>query len=134
MLGKKLPKIHPVKCRSAAILLKAKLFNRVNWKKLNGLIPVITQDHKTGKVLMLAFMNKEALKKTLRTKKVTYWSRSRKKLWTKGETSGHFQLVRGIWLDCDNDTLLIKVDQKGNVCHTGHKTCFFRKLKYEKNK
>ena len=102
---------------------------KLNWEKLNGLIPVVTQDFKTGKVLMLAFMNKEALKKTLRTKKVTYWSRSRKKLWTKGETSGHFQLVRGIWLDCDNDTLLIKVDQKGNVCHTGHKTCFYQKIK-----
>ena len=109
--------------------MSGKRLPRINWKKLNGLIPVITQDHKTGKVLMLAFMNKEALKKTLRTKKVTYWSRSRKKLWTKGETSGHFQLVRGIWLDCDNDTLLIKVDQKGNVCHTGHKTCFYQKIK-----
>lgn len=108
MLGKKLPKL--------------------NWKKLNGLIPVIAQDYKTNKVLMLGFMNKEALKKTIKEGRVTYFSRIRKKLWTKGETSGHFQLVKEIFLDCDNDTLLIKVDQKGNVCHTGHKTCFFQKI------
>lgn len=109
---------------------------KLNWEKLNGLIPVITQDFKTGKVLMLAFMNKEALEKTLKEGKVTYFSRSRKKLWTKGETSGHFQLVKEVWFDCDNDSLLIKVKQIGNVCHTGHKTCFFRKLKtqYEKTK
>jgi len=102
---------------------------KLNWKKLNGLIPVITQDFKTGKVLMLGFMNKEALKKTLKEGKVTYFSRTRKKLWTKGETSGHFQLVKQVFLDCDNDTLLIKVDQKGNVCHTGKKTCFYQKIK-----
>jgi len=109
MLGKRLPKL--------------------NWEKLNGLIPVVTQDYKTNKVLMLGFMNREALKKTLKEGKVTYFSRTRKKLWTKGETSGNFQLVKEIFLDCDNDTLLIMVDQIGNVCHTGHKTCFFRKLK-----
>lgn len=101
---------------------------QLNWHKLNGLAPVITQDFKTGKVLMLGFMNKEALEKTLKEGKVTYFSRTRKKLWTKGETSGNFQLVKKIWLDCDLDTLLIKVDQIGNVCHTGHKTCFFRRL------
>jgi len=109
MLGKRLPKL--------------------NWKKLKGLIPAITQDFKTGKVLMLGFMNKAALKKTLTEGKVTYWSRTRKKLWTKGETSGNFQLVKQIWLDCDNDTLLIKVKQIGKVCHTGHKTCFYQKIK-----
>lgn len=125
MLDKKLPKLHPVK------LLRTRFagFNRVNWEKLNGLIPVITQDYKTGKVLMLGFMNKAALRKTLKERKVTYWSRTRKKLWTKGETSGNFQLVKQIWLDCDNDTLLIRVKQIGKVCHTGHKTCFFRKIK-----
>lgn len=106
---------------------------KLNWKKLNGLIPTIAQDFKTGKVLMLGFMDKTALKKTLEGKKVTYFSRVRKKLWTKGETSGHFQLVKGIWLDCDNDSLLIKVKQIGNVCHTGNRTCFFKKL-YENNK
>ena len=108
MLGKKIPKL--------------------NWKKLSGLIPAITQDFRTGKILMLGFMNKEALKKTLKDRKVTYFSRTRKKLWTKGETSGNFQLVRGIWLDCDNDALLIKVKQIGSVCHTGDKTCFYKKI------
>lgn len=104
------------------------IIKKINFKKLNGLIPVITQDYKTNKVLMLAFMNKKALRKTLKEGKITYWSRSRKKLWTKGETSGHFQLVKEIWLDCDNDSLLIKVKQIGNVCHTGNKTCFFKRI------
>ncbi len=102
---------------------------KLNWEKLNSLIPVITQDYKSGKVLMLGFMNQEALEKTLKEGKVTYFSRTRKKLWTKGETSGNFQLVKEIFLDCDNDTLLIKVKQINKVCHTGHNTCFFRKLK-----
>jgi len=102
---------------------------KLNWKKLNGLIPVITQDFKTSKVLMLGFMNKVALKKTLKEGKVTYFSRTRKKLWTKGETSGNFQLVKGIFLDCDNDTLLMKVKQIGKVCHTENKTCFYKKIK-----
>ena len=106
-----------------------KKYPKLNWKKLNGLIPVIIQDFKTNKVLMLGFMNKEALKKTLKDGKVTYFSRVRKKLWQKGETSGNFQLVKGIHLDCDNDTLLIKVKQVGKVCHTGNKTCFYKKLK-----
>jgi len=128
MLARRLAKIHPIKSCRAGIPLKAELFNRVNWKKSNGLVPVITQDFKTKKVLMLGFMNKTAFKKTLKEGKVTYFSRTRKKLWTKGETSGNFQLVKGIWLDCDNDTLLIKVKQIGNVCHTGHKTCFYRKI------
>jgi len=112
--------------------MSVKRLPNINWKKLNGLIPVVIQDFKTNKVLMLGFMNKEALKKTLKEKKVTYFSRTRKKLWTKGETSGNFQLGKEIWLDCDNDTLLIKVKQIGNVCHTGRKTCFFRKI-YAKN-
>lgn len=129
MLVRKLPKIHPVKSRFQRDSAIGGIFNRVNWKKLNDLIPVITQDYKTNKVLMLGFMSKKALKKTLKEGKVTYWSRTRKKLWTKGESSGHFQLVREILLDCDNDTLLIKVKQIGNVCHTGNKTCFFRKIK-----
>jgi len=128
MLVKKLPKLHPVKSFAESKRKSKILFNRVNWEKLNGLIPVVTQDFKTNKVLMLGFMNKEALKKTLKEGKVTYFSRVRKKLWTKGETSGNFQLVKEIFLDCDNDTLLIKVKQIGNVCHTGHKTCFFQKI------
>lgn len=109
------------------------IIKKIDFKKLKGLIPVITQDQKTNKVLMLGFMNKNALKKTLKEGKVTYWSRARKKLWAKGESSGHYQLVKEIFLDCDKDTLLIKVKQIGNVCHTGHKTCFFRKI-YEKRK
>lgn len=107
---------------------------KINWKKSKGLIPVITQDYQTKGVLMLGFMNKKALQKTLKEGKVTYWSRTRKKLWTKGETSGNFQIVKEIWLDCDSDTLLIKVKQIGNVCHTGSKTCFFRKLQWQKKK
>ena len=108
------------------------ILKKINFTKMNGLIPVITQDFKTDKVLMLGFMSKDALKKTLKEGKTTYWSRTKKRLWTKGETSGHFQLVKEIWLDCVNDSLLIKVKQIGNVCHTGHKTCFFRKIKYAK--
>lgn len=106
-----------------------KRLSRIRWRKLNGLIPAVAQDIKTGRVLMVGFMNKEALKKTLQEGKITYFSRTRKKLWTKGETSGHVQIVKEMWLDCDNDTLLIKIKQIGNVCHTGHKTCFFKKIR-----
>ncbi len=89
------------------------------------LIPVVIQDAATNEVLMLGYMNREAWEETLRAKRVTFWSRSRKKLWLKGETSGHFQEVREIWLDCDGDTLLIKVDQIGRAaCHTGFQSCF----------
>ncbi len=104
------------------------IIKKIDFRKMKGLAPVITQDYKTNKVLMLGFMNKDALKKTLKEGKVTYWSRTRKKLWTKGDTSGNLQLVKEIWLDCDNDTLLIKVKQIGSVCHTGRKTCFFQKI------
>lgn len=104
------------------------IIKNIDFKKLNGLVPAVVQEEKTNKVLMVGFMNKEALKKTLETGKVAYWSRSRGKIWVKGEKSGHFQIVKGIWLDCDSDTLLIKVKQIGNVCHTGRKTCFFRKI------
>jgi len=90
---------------------------------------VIVQDHKTGEILMLAYMNKEAWEKTLETGKATFWSRSRQALWIKGETSGHVQLVNDIFIDCDNDTLLLKVDQIGGAaCHTGYRSCFYRKL------
>ena len=93
-----------------------------------GLVPVIIQDIKTDEVLMMAWMNKEALEKTVSTGKVHFWSRSRKKLWLKGETSGHYQLVREIRIDCDEDTLLIKVKQIKAACHKGYKSCFFRKI------
>jgi phosphoribosyl-ATP pyrophosphohydrolase/phosphoribosyl-AMP cyclohydrolase len=97
----------------------------------DGLIPAVTQDIRTDEVLMLAYMNEESLRKTIETGRVHYYSRSRQKLWLKGETSGHFQQVRSISLDCDGDTLLIKVDQTGAACHTGHRSCFFTKLDLE---
>ncbi len=93
-----------------------------------GLVPAIAQDWETGDVLMLAYMNKEAIEKTLSTGRAHYFSRSRDRLWLKGETSGHFQKVRSIYYDCDGDTILLKVEQKGVACHTGERTCFFRRL------
>lgn len=98
--------------------------------KLNsdGLIPVVVQDYKTDEVLMVAYMNEEAFRTTLRTGKMTYWSRSRRELWVKGLTSGHYQYVKSMTLDCDNDTILAKVAQIGAACHTGNKTCFFKPL------
>ncbi|MBL7081173.1 MAG: phosphoribosyl-AMP cyclohydrolase [Candidatus Omnitrophica bacterium] len=95
----------------------------------NGLIPAIIEDYKTGKVLMLAYMNKESLRRTIKSGKTCFWSRSRKKYWVKGETSGHIQSVKSIYYDCDMDTLLVKVQSRGPACHTGHRTCFYRKLK-----
>jgi phosphoribosyl-ATP pyrophosphohydrolase/phosphoribosyl-AMP cyclohydrolase len=96
----------------------------LDFEKYKGLIPAIIQDHKTHKVLMLGFMNEAAYNKTLETKKVTFYSRSRKTLWTKGETSGNFLNVIDIIEDCDSDTILIKADPTGPVCHTGADTCF----------
>jgi len=93
-----------------------------------GLIPVIIQDFETGEVLMMAWMNREALEKTLETDKTHFWSRSRKRIWLKGEVSGHYQLVKEIRVDCDEDVLLIKVEQVKAACHTGYKSCFFRKV------
>ena len=93
-----------------------------------GLIPVIAQDYKNNEILMLAYMNKEAFEKTMKTGKVHYFSRSRNKLWLKGEESGNYQILKEIITDCDNDTLLIKVDQKGVACHTGNRSCFYKKL------
>lgn len=91
----------------------------------DGMIPVITQDYKTSEVLMMAYMNEESFNKTVKTGMMTYYSRSRNELWTKGDTSGHFQYVKSLTIDCDNDTLLAKVAQVGAACHTGNKTCFF---------
>ena len=98
--------------------------------KLNkeGLIPVIVQDYKTDEVLMLAYMNEESFNITIETGRMTYFSRSRNEIWVKGLTSGHFQYVRSIEIDCDNDTLLAKVKQIGAACHTGNKSCFYRNL------
>ncbi|HWA09692.1 MAG TPA: phosphoribosyl-AMP cyclohydrolase [Opitutaceae bacterium] len=97
----------------------------------DGLIPCITQDAASGEVLMFAFMNAEALAHTLETKKATYWSRSRNKLWVKGEESGNVQVVKEVRTDCDQDVILIKVDQTGSggaACHNGYKSCFYRKV------
>ena len=93
-----------------------------------GLIPAIIQDEKSGDILMVAYMNKESLRITLREKRTCFYSRSRKVLWRKGDTSGHIQKVKKIYYDCDKDTLLIKVRQKGVACHTGEWSCFFRRL------
>ena len=100
----------------------------VDFEKGNGLVPTIVQDHKTKEVLMLAYMNKESLKKTLEGDTTWFYSRSRNELWNKGATSGHFQYVKEIKIDCDNDTILILVEQVGAACHTGNKTCFYRDL------
>ncbi len=106
-----------------------------DFEKLNGLLPVIIQDYKTDKVLMLGFMNREAWQRTLKTGKATYYSRTRKTIWQKGESSGNIQLVKEILIDCDNDTILLKVKQIGNAaCHTGYESCFYRKLKGNKLK
>ena len=98
--------------------------------KLNsdGMIPVITQDDETGQVLMLAYMTKEAYQKTMETGKMTYYSRSRQELWCKGDTSGHYQYVKSLSIDCDLDTILARVDQVGAACHTGNYSCFYRDL------
>lgn len=105
---------------------------KLNFKKSGGLIPVIAQDHTTGDILMLAYMNQEAWEATLETGKATYYSRSRDKLWVKGESSGHTQVVKEIFVDCDDDTVLLKVEQLGGAaCHTGHKSCFHKKIENE---
>lgn len=101
----------------------------IELKYKDGLIPAIVQDHRTGKVLMLGWMNEEAFEKTLSTGSVTFYSRSRNKLWTKGETSGHRLLVREVRVDCDQDALLIQAELAGpGCCHLGYKSCFFRRL------
>jgi phosphoribosyl-AMP cyclohydrolase len=100
-----------------------------NFAKGEGLVPVIAQDFHTNEVLMLAYMNRESWLATLATGKATYWSRSRKSLWLKGESSGHVQQVKEIYIDCDEDTVLLKVDQVGGAaCHTGYRSCFYRRL------
>ena len=97
----------------------------------NGLLPAISQDAATGEVLMMAWMNEESFAETLRTGRAVYWSRSRGKLWRKGEESGHAQTVRAIYVDCDADTILLKVEQVGAACHEGFRTCFFREVTSE---
>ena len=102
--------------------------NKVNWAQ-DGLVPAVTQDAASGRVLTVAWMNREALKLTAATGEVHYWSRSRKKLWRKGEESGHVQLVKAIRLDCDEDVILLEIEQVGGIaCHTGRESCFFNHL------
>ena len=102
--------------------------NKVNWSN-DGLVPVVTQEASSNSVLMVAWMDRDALKLTVETGKAVYWSRSRKRLWRKGEESGHIQKVKEIYLDCDKDVLLLTVEQVGGIaCHTGRHNCFFNKL------
>jgi len=102
--------------------------DEIPWNK-EGLITAIAQDASTGRILMVAFMNREALEETVKTKQAVYWSRSRKRLWRKGEESGHVQRLLELRLDCDADAVLLKVEQAGGIaCHTGRESCFFRKL------
>jgi phosphoribosyl-AMP cyclohydrolase len=101
----------------------------LDFDKLGGLVPVVVQDYASGEVLMLAFMNRQAWEETVKTRRATYWSRSRNELWVKGETSGNFQEVKEIRVDCDEDTILLKVLQRGGAaCHTGFRSCFYRML------
>ena len=111
--------------------MTTKWLNEVKWDE-QGLVPAIAQDAHSGEVLMFAWMNREALEKTAAIGQVVYWSRSRRKLWHKGEESGHFQKVVEIRTDCDNDVILLKIEQVGGIaCHTGRKSCFFNKLEHE---
>ena len=105
----------------------ADILNSITFDE-RGLVPAIAQSEATGEVLMMAWMNADSITQTLATGQVTYWSRSRQSLWRKGETSGHFQTLKAFYVDCDGDTLLLKVEQRGPACHTGNKTCFFNKI------
>ena len=105
------------------------MINKIDFDKNDGLVPVITQDASSNEVLMLAYMNKEAVELTISTSYAHYFSRSKQRIWKKGETSGHIQEVVDILLDCDNDTILLKVNQSGVACHTGRKSCFFTSIK-----
>jgi phosphoribosyl-ATP pyrophosphohydrolase/phosphoribosyl-AMP cyclohydrolase len=108
------------------------MINKIDWEKMDGLIPVVTQDSTTNEVLMLAYMDKEALALTMQTNIAHYFSRSKQRIWKKGESSGHIQEVEDVLLDCDDDTILLKVKQTGVACHTGRKSCFFTSIKDEK--
>ncbi len=101
----------------------------LNFKKMDGLIPAVVQDYASGEILMVGFMNQEAWETTLQTGKATFYSRTRDTLWTKGLTSGNVQLVKEIRIDCDDDTVLLKVEQVGDAaCHTGHRSCFYKRV------
>ena len=128
-----LPNIHAMKAELETDSVKFNLFRSslpFSAFKLNddGLIPVIVQDFRTAEILMLAYMNEKAYEQTLREGMMTYWSRSRQELWRKGDTSGHYQYVKSLDIDCDRDTILAKVEQIGAACHTGHRSCFYNNL------
>ena len=128
-----LPNIHAMKATLETDSAKFNLFRSslpFSSFKLNedGLIPVIVQDFRTAEILMMAYMNEEAYEQTLREGMMTYWSRSRQELWRKGDTSGHYQYVKSLDIDCDRDTILAKVEQIGAACHTGHRSCFYTNL------
>ncbi len=108
----------------SSISSQDKLVDRINWEKVDGLVPAIVQDFQSSQVLMMGYMNPEALEKTLETKQVTFFSRTKQRLWTKGETSGNVLQLKNISLDCDGDTLLVRADPIGPTCHTGTTTCF----------
>jgi phosphoribosyl-AMP cyclohydrolase len=101
----------------------------IDFAKAGGLVTAIAQDHETGEVLMVAYMNEESLRRTLELREVVYWSRSRQKLWHKGEESGNVQKLKGLYVDCDGDALVVRVEQVGGAaCHTGRRNCFFRRI------
>ena len=111
--------------------MNEKWLNKVNWSE-DGLVSAVAQDAATGRVLTVAWMNREALKLTWQQNEAVYWSRSRKKLWRKGEESGHVQKIKEIYLDCDGDAILLLVEQQGGIaCHTGHESCFYSRLEKE---
>ena len=105
----------------------AEALDALRWNT-DGLVPAIAQQHDSGEVLMMAWMNREALEETLRTGRVCYWSRSRQKLWRKGESSGQVQILKEMRFDCDGDTILLRVDQTGPACHTGRRDCFYNRV------
>ena len=108
--------------------------NNVRWDS-DGLLPIIVQDASSSKIIMFAWMNRETLEESIKQKKAVYWSRSRKQIWVKGEESGHYQNIEDMFLDCDNDVLLIKVSQEGGIaCHTGRESCFYNQINMKTNK
>jgi len=121
-------KVKKTNNRQLSLMMRDLKFDR------SGLIPAIIQDYRTKEVLMVAYMNRESIKRTIKGGRTCFWSRSRKKYWVKGETSGHFQFVKSISYDCDADALLIKVRQVGVACHTGRRSCFYREIKIARRK
>jgi phosphoribosyl-AMP cyclohydrolase len=108
--------------------------DNIKWTE-DGLVPVVVQDYISNKVIMFAWMNRLSLEASIKEKKAIYWSRSRKKIWTKGESSGHYQYIKDMIIDCDKDVLLLKVKQEGSIsCHTGRESCFYFKVDMESNK